>query len=217
MRLTPVIALIGALALGSCGGTTSSTTSGAVSQRATSQSPSGTTSSATASAGGPNATASSATAGAATTVIHHVPGRSICRASHLRLSFLGQQGATGHGELGFKLQNVGAGRCSAVGYPGVLFLGRGGQPLPTVPSHSTHDFFGVTPLAHVVVAPGASFSFRLGVTHGAASTVGCTTAYGVQVIAPNDTATLRVTIPEGAYECRTVTVSPVRPGTSAYP
>jgi hypothetical protein len=37
------------------------------------------------------------------------------------------------------------------------------------------------------------------------------------VIPPDDTATLRTSIPDGAYECRTATVSPLRPGDSAYP
>jgi hypothetical protein len=39
----------------------------------------------------------------------------------------------------------------------------------------------------------------------------------VQVIAPNDTATLRTSVPNGIYECQTVTVSPLRPGPTAYP
>jgi hypothetical protein len=60
-------------------------------------------------------------------------------------------------------------------------------------------------------------SFRLGVTHGAASTAGCSTAYALQVIPPNDTASLRIPIAGGAYECQTATVSPMQPGASAYP
>jgi len=48
--------------------------------------------------------------------------------------------------------------------------------------------------------------------------VGCTTAYGLQVIPPDDTARLRVGIVNGgAYECRTATVSPLQQGTSAFP
>ncbi|MFZ0042974.1 MAG: DUF4232 domain-containing protein, partial [Solirubrobacteraceae bacterium] len=88
----------------------------------------------------------------------------------------------------------------------------------TLPTHTTDDFFGHSPLHALVVAGGQSVSFRLGVTHGASSPVGCTTAYGLQVIPPNDTASLRVTLPEGgAYECQTATVSPLRPGDTAYP
>ena len=114
------------------------------------------------------------------------------------------------------MRNTGSSTCHTFGYPGVLFLDKAGQPLPTVPTHTTHDFFGDAPEIGINVAPGDSVSFRLGVTHGINGTQGCATAYGLQVIPPNDTATLRTTIPGGAFECRTVTVSPVRPGNAAY-
>jgi hypothetical protein len=146
-----------------------------------------------------------------------VTGPPPCRAAGLALSFLGQQGATGHGELGFALRNTGSSSCSTVGYPGVQFLNRAGGSLPTTPTHTTRDFFGVEPLRALVVDPGQSISFRLGVNHGIGSSAGCTTAFGLQVIAPNDTATMRVSIPGGASECGTSTVSPVRPGDLAYP
>jgi Domain of unknown function (DUF4232) len=140
-----------------------------------------------------------------------------CVASELALSFLGGQGATGHGLLGFALRNTSGHSCRTYGYPGVLFLGSNGQALPTEPTHTTQDFFGSAPLAKLVVAPGATVSFRLGVTHGSASSAGCTTAYGLQVIPPDDTATLRTTMRGGVYECGKVTVSPMQAGTSAYP
>lgn len=136
-------------------------------------------------------------------------------ASELALAFLGQQGATGHGVLGFALRSTSGRSCRTYGYPGIQFLGATGQPLPTIPVHTTRDFFGSSRRARLLVGSGASVSFRLGVTHGAASPVGCTTAYGLQVIPPDDTATLRTAIPDGAYECRTATVSPLQPGTSA--
>lgn len=130
---------------------------------------------------------------------------------------MGGQAATGHGLLGFQLRNTGSASCHTYGYPGVQFLNRGGATLPTIPSHVTTDFFGTLPLTGVTLASGATASFRLGVTHGISSTAGCSTAYALQVIPPNDTRTLRVAIPDGAYECRTVTVSPVVSGSSAYP
>jgi hypothetical protein len=140
----------------------------------------------------------------------------ICRAADLSLSFLGGQGATGHGELGFALRNTSGQTCSTIGYPGIQFLDKSGAPLPTTPEHTTHDFFGSVAKQALTVAPGASVSFRLGVTHGMTSTAGCATAYGLQVIPPNDTATVRTSIPNGAYECRSATVSPLAPGDSAY-
>jgi hypothetical protein len=36
------------------------------------------------------------------------------------------------------------------------------------------------------------------------------------VIPPDDTASITAPIPNGAYECGTATVSPLRPGESAY-
>jgi hypothetical protein len=143
-------------------------------------------------------------------------GEAPCRAAGLAISFLGQQGATGHGELGFALRNTGNASCSTIGYPGVQFLDRAGNNLPTTPTHTTQDFFGTTVLHRLSVAPGATVSFRLGVTHGAGSSAGCTTAYAVQVIPPNDTSTLKVSIPDGAAECGTTTVSPLTAGNAAF-
>jgi hypothetical protein len=140
-----------------------------------------------------------------------------CKAATLALSFLGGQGATGHGELGFTVRNSGASSCSTVGYPGVQFLDGSGNALPTTPTHTTTDFFGHTSLRTLTLAPGQSASFRLGVTHSPTSGQTCTTADGLGVIAPNDTATLRVDLSGGAAECGVATVSPMQPGSSAYP
>lgn len=140
-----------------------------------------------------------------------------CVAAELRLSSLGQQGGMGHGELGFAVRNTGAQSCRTGGYPGVVFLDAAGRGLPTAPTRVTRDFFGTAPVTRITLAPGQSASFRLGVTHVAQGTATCTTAAGLQIIAPNDTVTRRTTIPNGAYECQAVTVSPLRPGASAYP
>ncbi len=160
--------------------------------------------------------ATSSPAGGEATSASGAAGPPPCRASGLALSFIGGQGATGHGELGFALRNTGSASCATIGYPGVQFLDRTGRALPTTPTHTNDDFFGHAPERRLVVSPGQSVSFRLGVTHGAASTAGCTTAHGLQVIPPNDTATLRVKIPGGAYECGTTTVSPLSTGETAY-
>jgi hypothetical protein len=152
-----------------------------------------------------------------TTTTATVSGPPPCRASMLSLSFLGQQGGMGHGEIGFALRNTSSGSCRTYGWPGIQFLDNGGNPLPTIPHHTTNDFFGSTPAAPLVIAPGASASFRLDVGHGVATSNGCATAYALQVIPPNDTATLRTSIPNGAYECQDANVSPLRAGDSAYP
>jgi hypothetical protein len=201
--VTIVMCALAALALGACGSSGSTTTSAA--QTNTASSP--------ATGSGATTTATST----ATTTTTTTTGTPACVASMLSLSYLGGQGATGHGELGFALRNTSAEPCHTYGYPGVLFLNKSGHGLTTATMNTTHDFFGSAPEIALVVAPGQSVSFRLGVTHGAASSAGCTTAYGVQAIPPDDTATLTTKIPGGAYECQTVTVSPLRPGSSAYP
>jgi hypothetical protein len=161
------------------------------------------------------ATTPAATTPAATTPVASA-GPAPCVAADLTLSYLGGLGATGHGELGFELRNTGNQACKTFGFPGVQFLDQAGGALPTIPTRTTQDFFGSVPKTELTLAPGAAASFRLGVTHGAASTAGCTTAYGLQVIPPDDTATLRTAIPNGAYECQTATVSPLAQGTSAF-
>ncbi len=140
-----------------------------------------------------------------------------CTAHDLSLSFLGQQGAAGHGELGFALKNTGSGPCHTYGFPGILFLARSGAPLVTIPHRTTIDYFGHTREAELTLLPGATGSFRLGVTHGAIPGSVCTTAYGLQVIPPDDTSSVRTHIPGGAYECRDASVSPLQSGNSAYP
>jgi len=212
MKGFPALALTcaAALLLAACGG--SSTNASTSTSSAVASTPVTTASTQTS---GTTQTATTPTTTTSTTATSSGPP--LCVAADLQLSFLGGQAATGHGLLGFELRNTGTTTCHTGGYPGVLFLSRSGAPLPTVPTHTTQDFFGALPLASLTVAPGTSISFRLGVTHGIASNAGCTTAYGLQVIPPNDTATLRTTIADGAYECRTVTVSPVVAGTAAYP
>lgn len=216
MRLTGSLAVsAAALALAACGSSSSDTGT------ATHVSPAASTPSTPAVAPTTSVTAPATTTTASTTqsttTTPASSGPAPCRAANLSLSFIGGQGATGHGLLGFALRNTGSEPCTTFGYPGIQFLDQAGNALPTIPTHTTQDYFGTVPKLLLTVAPGATVSFRIGVTHGMTSTVGCTTAYGLQVIPPNDTATLRTAIRNGgAYECRTATVSPLAQGTSAY-
>ena len=215
MRIRAALILACTLALAACGSSSQSSSSVANRQTTTSSdtAPASTQTSSTTTSTASTQTGSS-TAPATTTP---TAGPRACTAAELTASYLGGQGATGHGELGFALRNNSGSTCHTYGYPGVLFLDRAGKPLPTDSTRTTQDFFGSAPEKELVVAPGQNVSFRLGVTHGAASTAGCTTAYGLQVIPPDDTATLHVTIGNGgAYECRTATVSPLQSGNSAF-
>jgi hypothetical protein len=217
MRLRALIAMLGCAAatalLSACGSssaTDDTTSTGPPAASATATRTVTRTQTPTPSA--PPASATSSTTPAA-------PPSGQCVAADLALSFLGGQGATGHGELGFALKNTSSHPCTTGGYPGVLFLDKAGHGLATTPMHTTDDFFGHTTLATLRLTPGATASFRLGVSHigSGGSDAGCTTAAGLQVIAPNDTATMRLSVPGGGIsECGgTVTVSPLQPGTSA--
>jgi hypothetical protein len=215
-KLAPIVlAGLAALALGACGGSSATTTTDTRSdgQGTGDTTPTATKTVATVTETAPATTSSTSGSATSSTSVGPTP----CRASGMALSYLGGQGATGHGLLGFALRNTGSSSCSTVGYPGIQFLDKSGGDLPTTPTRTTNDFFGPAPLKPLVVAGGGKTSFRLGVTHVAGSGGACTTAYGLQVIPPNDTQTLKVTIPGGAYECGgAATVSPMQPGTSAY-
>ncbi|MEO6857472.1 MAG: DUF4232 domain-containing protein [Solirubrobacteraceae bacterium] len=192
------------LALGALSGCGNSATTSAPAASGTATV--GTTSSASSSAASTTSSSQTTTAGA----------RGQCPATDLLLSYLGGQGATGHGELGFALRNKSARACHISGYPGIQFVDRAGKPLPTSSTDTTEDFFGRSPLRRLSVAPGKTASFRLDVTHGSGSSAPCPTAAGLQVVPPRDTHTLRTLISNGAYECGRANVSPFQPGTTAY-
>lgn len=214
-RVLSVLAALAAMGLAACGsgaGGTGDATAGSH----TAAAGSATASSAPATTATTSSATTATSASQTSTTTAGADATPPCRASGMTLSFLGGQGATGHGELGFALQNTGSSACSTVGYPGIQFLDRSGNALATTPKHTTSDFFGHLPLRPLTVAAGGTVSFRLGVSHGGEPAAVCRTASGLQVIPPNDTATLRVSIPQGATECGTTTVSPLQPGDSAY-
>jgi Domain of unknown function (DUF4232) len=212
------VAALGASTLAACGsaGGSPATSTAAAATGSPSVSTATATTPSTSTTISTTTTATSTTSTTSTTATT-ASGEPPCTASTLSLGFLGQQGGMGHGEIGFVLHNTGNVACRTYGYPGILFLDQGGHPLTTIPHHTTSDFFGSSPAVPLVIAPGGSASFRLDVGHGVATSNGCATAYGLQVIPPNDTATLRTTIPNGSYECQDANVSPLRSGDSAYP
>lgn len=143
-----------------------------------------------------------------------------CVAADLALSFLGGDDATGHVLLSFAMRNTSSHSCRTGGYPGVLFLDGSGHALPIHPDHTTTDIAGHTTLRALTVAPGASVSFRLGTSDigSGGGNAGCARATALQVIAPNDTATMRVGLHSGVFECQgKVTVSPVQAGANPDP
>ena len=199
-RPSAAIVAVLTLALAGCGGSTRAahvTSTRTVTQTVTTPTPTTTT---------PTTTTTTTTG----------PTSGACRAGDLAARFLGQNGATGNIVLEFALRNVGSTPCHTYGYPGVQFLGKVGAPakLPTAPTHTTSDLLGSTRLATVTVAPGQDMSFRIVVSTNAPT--GCQTAYGLQIIAPDDTVPITVAFP-GVYECSRTTVSPIQAGSGAVP
>jgi hypothetical protein len=140
-----------------------------------------------------------------------------CTARDLAPVFLGENSATGTTVLVFALRDTGAAACHTYGYPGVLFLGKGGAALPTDATRTTHDLLGSTTVSAITLSPGQEASFRVVARATATGGGSCPTVAALQVIAPDDTATMRVTIPNGAVACATATVSALQPGTGAQP
>jgi hypothetical protein len=155
-----------ALLIGGCGG--SSTKSSLASSTAAGSPTVDTTTTSTSATPTPTGPATTAptTAAVSTTA---TGGRPACVATGLQLRFLGQQGAAGHGLLGFALRNTGSSSCHTYGYPGVLFLDHQGNPLPTAAVRVTADLAGAAPKVRLNVERGSSVSFRLVVSHGLAS------------------------------------------------
>jgi hypothetical protein len=145
-------------------------------------------------------------------------GSTECVAADLKPSFLGTNGAAGTIAVGFALTNVSSSTCTTYGWPGVLLLSSTDQALPTNAVRSSSDLLGATPASNISLAPGQKASFRIIASDFASgSTASCPSATALQIIAPNDTATLKVTISGGIPACGRATLSPMMVGTSAWP
>ncbi|MGO9903437.1 MAG: DUF4232 domain-containing protein [Solirubrobacteraceae bacterium] len=202
-------AVLLALGMAGCAGSTTATS---VRTDVVTQPPTSTT---TTSAQTTTATSSTSTATATSAASGAVAGPA-CTAADLRLASEGTNGAAGTIVAYFSLQNIGRQSCHTYGYPGVLFLTKSGAPLPTSATRTTHDVLGYTPVSEIVLEPGKLASFRI-VASLVGSGAGCPTAYGLQAIAPDDTATMRTAISNGLFECKTVTVSPLALGNGIPP
>ncbi len=201
-------------ALGACGG--SSTVHHPATPPPADTTPTTTTTTTTA----PPATSTVTTSSTATTTSTPAPPPTpACTASELTPSYLGSNGAPGQIVLSFALRNDGGAACHTYGFPGVQFLGHGNAALPTRTTHTTQDVLGSTPEVEIVVAPGQDASFRMiAATVGRGGTnAGCATAGALQIIAPDDTATMHVAITNGVVECSVTSVSPLQPGHGAVP
>jgi Protein of unknown function (DUF4232) len=144
-------------------------------------------------------------------------GSGECVAADLRPSFLGTNGAAGTIAVGFALTNSSSSACTTYGWPGVLLLSSTDAALPTDAVRTTSDLLGSTPATDITLQPGQQASFRLIASDFASGSTTCTTATALQIIAPNDTATLKAAISGGIPACGRATLSPLMVGTSAWP
>jgi hypothetical protein len=145
-------------------------------------------------------------------------GSGECVAADLRGSFLGTNGAAGTIAVGFALTNSSSSTCTTYGWPGVLLVSSAGEALPTDAVRTSSDMLGSTPATKITLKPGQQASFRLIASDFASgSTSSCPNATDLQIIAPNDVATLKVAISGGIPACGHATLSPLMAGTSAWP
>jgi hypothetical protein len=208
-----------ALALAGCGGSnTSSSTahrqaSTGPAQAATTGSPTATTTTQPASTTTTSPPASSSTTSNSGGVA--VAG-SACSAADLTPAFLNSNGATGHVVSSFVLHNSSTQTCHTYGYPGIEFLDKSGAPIATDAIRTTTDFAGHIPETAITLKPGQEATFRIVTSDVASSQTACANAYGLQIIAPDDTATMKAPMPSGISVCNgRATVSPLAPGIGA--
>ncbi len=142
-------------------------------------------------------------------------GGTACTASDLTPTFLGSNGAAGTVVLGFALKNTGSKSCHTYGWPGVEFLSASGASLPTNATRTTADVVGSTPATALTLKPGEEASFRIVASDVGSNGGNCPTARQLQIYAPDDTVTMRVSLP-GVAACGKATLSPLLPGASAF-
>jgi hypothetical protein len=165
----------------------------------------------------PTTTTGTGTTGTTTTTTSGA-GSGECVAADLKPSFLGTNGAAGTIAVGFALTNSSGSTCTTYGWPGVLLLSSTDTALPTDAVRTSSDMLGSTPATNITLKPGQQASFRLIASDFASgSTASCANATDLQIIAPNDTATVKVAISGGIPACGRATLSPLMVGTSAWP
>ncbi|HWD85092.1 MAG TPA: DUF4232 domain-containing protein [Solirubrobacteraceae bacterium] len=214
--LTAALLAALALAVAGCGGSNSAaTTSHKQASTGSGQAATASTSATTTQ----TATTTSTTAQTTTTTSNSggVPvAGSACTAADLTPVFLNSNGATGHVVMAFVLKNTGSASCHTYGYPGVAFLSKSGALLTTDATRTTIDFAGHLSESAITLAPGQEASFRMVTSDVGSSQSDCANAYGLQVIAPDDSATMKTSMPEAISFCDgKATVSPLVAGTGA--
>jgi hypothetical protein len=209
-----VAGVVAAVCLGACGGSSSNAaqTQAAGTGTGTSGTPPSTVTQTVTTPGSSTATGTTSTTSTTTAGT----GSTACAAAELTPSFLGSNGAAGHVLLGFALRNHGSTACHTYGYPGVEFMTASRRPITSGIQRTTDDFAGREPEVEITLAPGQEASFRIITSDVASNTGSCPSAASLQVIAPDDTATMHLSFTP-VLDCGKPTVSPLEPGTGAFP
>ncbi|HEY2259759.1 MAG TPA: DUF4232 domain-containing protein [Solirubrobacteraceae bacterium] len=131
-----------------------------------------------------------------------------CTTQKLRLTLISGQGAAGTAFLSYGLENVGSGRCSMIGYPGVAILDAQGKIVQHPARRGTRL---QTPVRLVTLGPGQRAKFLV-TSSDVIPSPGCPHQFRgttLQVFPPNQRASLR--LPHGDGFCN-LRVGPVQRG-----
>ncbi|HVC15192.1 MAG TPA: DUF4232 domain-containing protein [Acidimicrobiales bacterium] len=187
---------LGAVALGACSSTPSSTKT----TTTTTHTPRTTTST-------PTSTSTSTSTIAALTT---------CQVAGLKIIEVGHGGAAGTQEMTFSLTNTSGTPCGTYGYPGMLLVGSTGAALPTtVVRGGSLSFENIAP-AHVTLGPGQTAYFNVGFNDVQTGSTSCSSAHTVEITPPTNTTHATVGDSLGIYACNngTLNVSAVFPATN---
>jgi Protein of unknown function (DUF4232) len=123
----------------------------------------------------------SAIATSATTGHSPAPGTQRCDSSQLRVSIIDREGAAGTTYWNLALRNVGRTACHMIGYPGVGLVDSNSRLINVLVQRSP-----VTPARFVTVRPGQQAYFTFGYPSLIGACSSHFSAYGVQIIPPNE-------------------------------
>jgi hypothetical protein len=200
-------AVVTALLLSACGGSSNSSDTNTTSHTKT------VTKTVTTAAPTPTSTTQTSTTTTRTTTA--VPtASSVCAAAGLTPIVLGSNGAAGTVVYGFALRNTSSSTCRTYGWPGTQFLSSTGATVANPSIRTTHDAAGTVKPTAIKLSPGAEASFRVVVTDAVNGGAGCAPASFLQIYAPDDTVAMRVHV--SATACPNSTVTPLEPGTKAF-
>jgi hypothetical protein len=165
-------------------------------------------------------TSSSSTASSSTTSSTQGSTVSTCLPTQLQVAPGQSQGAAGTIELGITFTNTSTATCTLFGYPGMLLLDAGGNPLATNVVRGGGPQFPAAganaPATTVTLGPNQPAAFALSYSDvPVGNETSCPTSSKARITPPNDTGYVVITLQIGPCGGGTIHVSPVYPGSAA--